>query len=446
MLYRHLAAIKPRGARSACALAALLVVPLAAPATSTADSIVYLKTGNVWLTTPDGTHQRQVTHGGGWDSPSQADDGTILAAKGQTLVRMNRSGRVLGTPVTAVGGAMNTIPGESFKLFGPFDAEISPDGRQIAYWATAYNASSTGEIISTDWRDVSIVVPSDRTEPLAREDYMTSVRTPSWITNDRVLVAGSGVVNFSFQSWQPGRSGDYLQWWFRNVYAIEYDSELSPDGRKLVSVAKTNGLSSPEDTLHFFTVPGAAWTEGPYPATWEDDAVRPPEGELRCEAVRDSIVRSPSWSPASDAVAYEDGDGLWVADTGDYSRSCEGMREALIVPGGSDPDWGPADVGSASTPDPSGSPLIAVAVARQARRRTGLPVRLQLARPKRVTFRLCRLTSAGVCGATVVRKRTHARAGAVRVVLPLHRVAAGPHRLTVSLTGAATVVRTVQVR
>jgi hypothetical protein len=221
--------------RLALALAATVPAALIGAAPGQADSIVYLREGNVWLTSPDGARQYQVTFDGGWDSPSQADDGTIVAAKGRLLVRMDRSGRRLGTPVTALGGATDTIPGENFKIWGPFDPHVSPDGRQIAYWATAYDVSSTSQIIWNSFRDVSVAVPSDHEVPLTRDRFVTSVRTPSWMNDDRVLVGGSGLTNPSFQTWQPGRGDDYLQWWFRNVNAIEKDAELSPDGRKIVA-------------------------------------------------------------------------------------------------------------------------------------------------------------------------------------------------------------------
>ena len=71
-------------------LAAAALAVCAAPAS--ADSIVYLKDGNVWLSAPDGSQARQLTTGGRWASPSQADDGTIVAADGDTIVRMSTRG------------------------------------------------------------------------------------------------------------------------------------------------------------------------------------------------------------------------------------------------------------------------------------------------------------------------------------------------------------------
>ena len=54
------------------------------PAAASADSIVFLKSDNVWLAKPDGSGAYQVTTDGTasspYRSPSQADDGTIAAA------------------------------------------------------------------------------------------------------------------------------------------------------------------------------------------------------------------------------------------------------------------------------------------------------------------------------------------------------------------------------
>ncbi len=460
--------------------AATLAAVLAVAGPAAADSIVYVSQGNVWLTSPDGARQYQVTFDGGWDSPSQADDGTIVAAKGQLLVRMDRSGRVIGTPVPGLGGATGTIPGERFKLFGPFDPEVSPDGRRIAYWATAYNPSSTGEVVYTDWRDVSLVTPSDRFE-MPRANWITSVKQPSWIGSDRLMVTGSGLTNMNFETWMPGIGDDHLQWWFRYVNAIETDHELSRDGRKLVAVAQTNGALSAPDTLHYFAVPGPAWTAPPYPNTWMDDAPRPPAGEPRCENVRDSIAHNPSWAPSSTAVAFDDKDGIWVQQVGDLPADCSGMSEKLLVPGGAHPDWGPADVDLAHKPAgpgtgagtpgpgaPSGpggpgtgagnpgpgapagpggpaSPLRRLTIPKHATRRSGVTVKVLLARPARVAVTVCRRARAA-CRGRAVTRTVAARAGTTRIAVSLKRLRAGRYTVVVSVAGAEPVSRALTVR
>jgi hypothetical protein len=77
----------PSPLRFLTALAVCVVAAFAFAATAGADSIVYVKDGNVWLTSPDAAKQYQVTFDGGYSSPSQADDGTIVALRGKQFVR-----------------------------------------------------------------------------------------------------------------------------------------------------------------------------------------------------------------------------------------------------------------------------------------------------------------------------------------------------------------------
>ncbi len=114
-------------------LAAAALAVAAAPAG--ASSIVFVKDGNVWLTDPDGARQYQVTFDGGYLSPSQADDGTIVAWRAKQFVRMDRSGRVLNPPVDGIGRDDG-----GGKFYGPWEPKVSPDGRRIAYWFGEYTS------------------------------------------------------------------------------------------------------------------------------------------------------------------------------------------------------------------------------------------------------------------------------------------------------------------
>jgi hypothetical protein len=72
-----------------------VVLPSASHAASPrfSGSIVFIKSGNVWLTSPDGAHPRRLTRGGGRSNPSQSDSGTIVAMRRRALVRLTRRGR-----------------------------------------------------------------------------------------------------------------------------------------------------------------------------------------------------------------------------------------------------------------------------------------------------------------------------------------------------------------
>src|ERR1700761_4287259 len=109
-------------------LATAAVSGVAAGAAS-ADSVAYIKNGNVWLTTADASREFQVTATGGYSAVSQADDGTLLATAGGDLRRLDRYGNVLSDIKTPVSDAANGVD----QFYGPFNADISPDGRTAAY-------------------------------------------------------------------------------------------------------------------------------------------------------------------------------------------------------------------------------------------------------------------------------------------------------------------------
>ena len=124
--------------RSLLAGLAAAAIVLACAATASADSIAYIKEGNVWLTTPDGARQFQVTTAGGYSDVTQSDDGTIVALNGVRLHKLARDGAVLADFATPVS---DTRPAGSKQFWGPYDPAISPDGTKVAY--TYYWLSQT---------------------------------------------------------------------------------------------------------------------------------------------------------------------------------------------------------------------------------------------------------------------------------------------------------------
>src|SRR3954447_20673419 len=112
------------------ALGAVLVVLVCGVPAASADSIAYIKDGNVWLSIADGSRQFQVTSSGGYSDVSQADDGTMIALHGVRLQRLDRTGKVLADFDTPVS---DTRPAGSRTFYGPFDPAISPDGTKVAY-------------------------------------------------------------------------------------------------------------------------------------------------------------------------------------------------------------------------------------------------------------------------------------------------------------------------
>ena len=90
------------------------------------------KDGNVWLTTPDGSRQVQVTTSGIYSYASQADDGTFIALTGERLHKLSRDGKVLADFDTPVSDGPKKGPFENYFM-GPYEPEISPDGKLVSY-------------------------------------------------------------------------------------------------------------------------------------------------------------------------------------------------------------------------------------------------------------------------------------------------------------------------
>src|SRR4051794_15090177 len=169
------------------AVLAAVALACAVPAAN-ADSIVYIDHGNVWTMKGDGTARVQLTDGGQWHSPTQADDGTLAAVQGTgPITVMARDGRVLRTiqTPTAKSGDGGTFAPR------PVDLAFSPDGSKIAYSYVSYScpvASTCGTIQRSTFYTRADATP-DAT-PITQWGNQFGVSDPEFITNDRALAFG----------------------------------------------------------------------------------------------------------------------------------------------------------------------------------------------------------------------------------------------------------------
>ena len=87
---------------------------LALPSSALADSIVYIKRGDVWLARGDGSGQRALTRDGtprnSYRAPSYSNGGVITALKGERNVYfLNRRGKRLRKPRDVIGGPVPPV-------------------------------------------------------------------------------------------------------------------------------------------------------------------------------------------------------------------------------------------------------------------------------------------------------------------------------------------------
>jgi hypothetical protein len=189
--------------------AAALAVVAAAPAAQ-ADSISYIKGGNVHLTTPDGARDHVVTTAGGYSYASQADDGRILALHGKRFQLMDRWGQVQADFSPIADGTAGTV-----TVNGPYDPVISPDGTKVAYGMYVQYAhgdpgcglpggcweghlyAATGYSTSTgpgDWRDPAFSPNYGWMDPAWIDDSRTLLSAPSsaYLSHTGVAVPAAG--------------------------------------------------------------------------------------------------------------------------------------------------------------------------------------------------------------------------------------------------------------
>jgi hypothetical protein len=371
------------------------------PATAQAESLVYVKSGDVYLTGTPGT--LRLTTDGGYESSSQADDGTIVAVRkgfddgGQTyryLIRMNRRGVRLNPPVETID--------HNPDYSGPFNAKVSPDGRLVVYhWLAGGPLLAPGPHFSIS--DSSSSTSKDKYE--SARGYMN----PNWLDSSVILLFnGSGLIQ-TYNLAAP--SGSRFQDWFRDNEASPSGGEVNAQKDKLVSSA--NGTAG----LVFYPLPGPPPT--------------PPVTRCLINLSGGGVLR-PTWNPDGSELAWEQGDGIHLG-TVDLP-GCRLTANVLAVPGGSYPDFGPANL---VVPRPTAT------VPRRASRsavRAGLRVRVRCAVRCRAVVSLLRgrrvvgRASKTLTGIATVRPRAALPRGTRRIGV---RVKASGRTITrsVSITG-----------
>lgn len=454
--------------------AAAAAASLALAAGAQADSISFIRGGDVWVASPDGAQQVQVTHDGGYAYASRADDGTFVALRGRLLRRLAPDGQLLNEFTTPVS-AEQAAPGTSY-FRGPFKPEISPDGTKVAYeyWHNEQYSVPGCTPIGSSWcirfRAATGIGYShaDRLtawdEPgLGRQSGWVD---PSWIDNGTLLQSSKSVLpNVDAIIDHPGDGNQTIQTWFEDTGAwYVRDGEVSRrgDAAAFVTTRPVSGGQTPntDDQVTVYRM------NGPAPALPE---------QCFSFVAENAHYEGPTFAPDGARLAWtvdyggDDRDDLLVAEIPSQAGGCQlpSAGGRVLVENATGPDWSRAPVPAAARDDggddggdeprdrgrrgrrpvaPRGLRATAARVALGAALRSGVRVtvrapaaggvRMALARRGRVLARgRARAGAAGRLGVTVRFTRAGRRAlrGADRTTLTL-RV-----RFTPAARGAAAV-------
>jgi hypothetical protein len=322
--------------------AALCAVGASSAAAAPRGSILYVKKGKLWVSSPDGKRDKRVPHRGRFLKPSQADNGTIVAQRGTRLHRMNRRGKPLNKPITTAFRTNPVLP--AYK--GPLWPEVSPDGKTIAYtysWTASRFDPACTCFLTTPSLNTAYTSASRLTDdPVAGYGNATMYAHASWIDNRRTLLTTPELYDFGGDVLDTvavdtlGGGQDSYQRWFSQctgcgdiqtlqLYPLD-EGEMTRQGDKLVFTSGEVGTKTPGSRLAIYRL-----------------GVKPPSTAFEDPCFAHGDFNSPSWSPDGKSLAWADKHGVWVGKVGAIApgATCELSRK-LIARGGSQPDWGPA--------------------------------------------------------------------------------------------------------
>jgi hypothetical protein len=325
------------------AAASALVVLAASHAAGPADSIVFIKKHNVWLAKANGSGQVRLTRDGTaanpYYSPTQADNGTIVALRGpdgQAVIATFRGG---GSKVYRLSPRGKLVGRPRVTLFEPIGplvpralaAEVSPNGRTLAISQLLYEVVSP----SAGQRELKPVALNVVYTDVASGKYkgkselvLQQLGSPSWIDNRRLLVfdqysqVGPQVYVTSVGRKpapfyrDPARS-DLVPDWNANSLG---GGELTRAGDKLAMVrAKLGGTVG---TIELFATRGVS---------------APPAH--RCTLAGRDISLEPglSWSPDGRTLSWFEDSGIWSTAVRLDASGC-GFAPRLVIRGGLSPD------------------------------------------------------------------------------------------------------------
>jgi hypothetical protein len=344
------------------AAAAIALAVAAAPAS--ADTLVYVENGTVYVAQQDGTQARAVTTGSnGWAWPSETDSGVIAVAGGlpridgsfdpsggDQIYEFDQQGRQVAGPVATQGSYSTVGDPEYVSHF-----RVAPDNSNVAWTDTSgyaspftswRNPNGSGTFSTADdsygaplpysspewWGPGHLLITHDGTQFSGNAEYalynLADGSSPGWADDEAIGSSPSYQVTLS-------RSG--LKWAVMTDDGPDHGGTIQNVAITLESASSTPPTTDVSDTHCTITLPASQFATN-----------------------HGSSLASMSFSSDGSILAWAEDDGIHeanVSNPGDCA-SVTGS-DHLVVPGGQMPFLGAAALtppAPATTPVGGGGP------------------------------------------------------------------------------------------
>lgn len=320
----------------------IAVGPSEAAASTSSPSIVYLKSGHVWIAHLDGTGARRFTTGTyDWAWPSEDDAGNVVVVGG--LARTNADGttssgsseiyrfRPNGNRYSGRIPTWGSTSTASCPTYGPMGARVSPDGTKVAYGIIE---CSTAEFTTLWTPSTSTALDFPNQNGVGQENYYE----PSWVDSGDFVVSHVGVTISDTQA----------RWFVHPTATANYggsgwtDDVGDPGEQAVISRDGTTMAVFLDDAANYIDGVPRSVSIRLYSAPSLADALSS-GWTLDCEVALDPSkttqpnLLSPSISPDGTKLVWGDDTGVEVAPISDRSNSCANVVPSLLIAGGSEP-------------------------------------------------------------------------------------------------------------